>query len=323
MVHRRRNRRRPAAHARHRRAPPPVPARHRARERVPRSRRRPAAAALDLRRRAAGALRRADARGRRAAARRDRCPQQCRRAGAGRVYRAALLRLGDRRLAAGRRRRRHADQRLGAERRRLCLFSRRGHGGGNVAARWLLDMLRLPADGSVGFVTGATMANFVCLAAARRRGARAGGLGRRGRRPARRAADTGVRRRRRARRPCSSALRYLGLRQPRGAHPGRCPGPHGCPRRSRRPPLERVGAGHRHRPGRPDQHRRSSTRSRRPGADCRRHGAWLHVDGAFGLWARDRSGAGRAHRRTRGGRAPGRSTGTNGCSCRTTAASRS
>lgn len=36
-----------------------------------------------------------------------------------------------------------------------------------IAARWLLDVLDLPAESSVGFVTGATMANFVCLAAAR------------------------------------------------------------------------------------------------------------------------------------------------------------
>lgn len=36
-----------------------------------------------------------------------------------------------------------------------------------VAARWLLDIVRLPQECSVGFVTGATMANFVCLAAAR------------------------------------------------------------------------------------------------------------------------------------------------------------
>jgi len=36
-----------------------------------------------------------------------------------------------------------------------------------VAAGWLLDLLGLPADASVGFVTGATVANFVCLAAAR------------------------------------------------------------------------------------------------------------------------------------------------------------
>ena len=36
-----------------------------------------------------------------------------------------------------------------------------------VSSRWLLDMLRLPAECSIGFTTGATMANFVCLAAAR------------------------------------------------------------------------------------------------------------------------------------------------------------
>ena len=36
-----------------------------------------------------------------------------------------------------------------------------------VAAAWLLDLLGLPATASVGFVTGATIANFVCLAAAR------------------------------------------------------------------------------------------------------------------------------------------------------------
>jgi glutamate/tyrosine decarboxylase-like PLP-dependent enzyme len=36
-----------------------------------------------------------------------------------------------------------------------------------VAAHWLLDLLDLPREASVGFVTGATVANFVCLAAAR------------------------------------------------------------------------------------------------------------------------------------------------------------
>ena len=36
-----------------------------------------------------------------------------------------------------------------------------------VAGGWLVDLLRLPAGSSVGFVTGATMANFVALAAAR------------------------------------------------------------------------------------------------------------------------------------------------------------
>jgi glutamate/tyrosine decarboxylase-like PLP-dependent enzyme len=37
----------------------------------------------------------------------------------------------------------------------------------DVALRWLLDVLRLPADAAGGFVTGATVANFTALAAAR------------------------------------------------------------------------------------------------------------------------------------------------------------
>lgn len=36
-----------------------------------------------------------------------------------------------------------------------------------VALRWLRDLLGLPSETGVGFVTGATMANFTCLAAAR------------------------------------------------------------------------------------------------------------------------------------------------------------
>jgi glutamate/tyrosine decarboxylase-like PLP-dependent enzyme len=40
-------------------------------------------------------------------------------------------------------------------------------GAERVAAGWLLDLLDLPSDAAVGFVTGATMANFTCLAAAR------------------------------------------------------------------------------------------------------------------------------------------------------------
>ncbi len=37
----------------------------------------------------------------------------------------------------------------------------------DVALRWLRDVLGLPPETGVGFVTGATMANFTCLAAAR------------------------------------------------------------------------------------------------------------------------------------------------------------
>jgi glutamate/tyrosine decarboxylase-like PLP-dependent enzyme len=44
-----------------------------------------------------------------------------------------------------------------------------------VAAGWVLDALDLPADASVGFVTGGQMANFTCLAAARHHVLRATG----------------------------------------------------------------------------------------------------------------------------------------------------
>jgi len=37
----------------------------------------------------------------------------------------------------------------------------------DVTSAWLLDLLGLPAGSGVGFVTGATMSNFTCLAAAR------------------------------------------------------------------------------------------------------------------------------------------------------------
>lgn len=40
-------------------------------------------------------------------------------------------------------------------------------GAERVAAGWLLDLLGLPTSAAVGFVTGAMMANFTCLAAAR------------------------------------------------------------------------------------------------------------------------------------------------------------
>jgi glutamate/tyrosine decarboxylase-like PLP-dependent enzyme len=39
----------------------------------------------------------------------------------------------------------------------------------NLAASWLLELLDLPHDAGVGFVTGAQMANWTCLAAARHR----------------------------------------------------------------------------------------------------------------------------------------------------------
>ena len=44
-----------------------------------------------------------------------------------------------------------------------------------VALAWLVDLLRLPASTGAGFVTGATVANFTCLAAARHEVLRAAG----------------------------------------------------------------------------------------------------------------------------------------------------
>ena len=57
-----------------------------------------------------------------------------------------------------------------------------------VAARWLTELLGLPAQAGCGFVTCATTANFAALAAARHALLARAGLGRRGAGPVRRAA---------------------------------------------------------------------------------------------------------------------------------------
>jgi glutamate/tyrosine decarboxylase-like PLP-dependent enzyme len=49
----------------------------------------------------------------------------------------------------------------------LLVSSPAAAGAERVAASWLLDLLGLPPESGVGFVTGAMMANFTCLAAAR------------------------------------------------------------------------------------------------------------------------------------------------------------
>ncbi len=49
----------------------------------------------------------------------------------------------------------------------LLVSSPAAAGAERVAAEWLLDLLGLPPTAGVGFVTGATVANFTCLAAAR------------------------------------------------------------------------------------------------------------------------------------------------------------
>ncbi|MFV0458949.1 MAG: pyridoxal phosphate-dependent decarboxylase family protein [Actinomycetales bacterium] len=152
-----------------------------------------------------------------------------------------------------------------------------------VAARWLVDLLGLPSGSGVGFVTGATMANFTCLATARDTLLTARGW------DVARDGLTGAPRIRviagaEVHDSVPLALRYLGLGEP-----------------------ERVAADPQ---GRIDltQLRRALARCERaePTIVClqagnvhsgafdlfseaieaaRAVGAWVHVDGAFGLWA--------------------------------------
>lgn len=149
-----------------------------------------------------------------------------------------------------------------------------------VAGRWLLDLLGLPRESAVGFVTGATMANFTCLAVARdtvlrraghdvRRGLVGG--------PAVRVM-VGEERHPSVDLP----LRFLGLGDP-----------HVVPvdergtilpdaleaalRSGDGPAVVVLQAGNIH------------SGDFDPFAECvglaHEHGAWVHVDGAFGLWA--------------------------------------
>ncbi len=152
-----------------------------------------------------------------------------------------------------------------------------------VAASWLLDLLGLPSDASVGFVTGATMANFTCLAAARHATLRRAGWdveaeGLRG------APRVHVVVGEEAHVTIFAALRMLGLGS-RRVH--RVPTDNQGRMQSRAlaatlaecagPTIVCAQAGN------------VSTGAFDPvkeiAAIAQGHGAWLHVDGAFGLWA--------------------------------------
>ena len=167
----------------------------------------------------------------------------------------------------------------------LLVSSPAAAGAERVAAGWLLDLLGLPPTAAVGYVTGGMMANFTCLAAARHEVLPPGRLGRRGAGSRRRAAGHGDRRcgASRDRRP-RAALSRTGA----GARAPWCPPTTkgGCGwtrwrraarRRSPRP-ADRLPAGG-----------QRAQRSVRPAGEAidlaHRHGAWVHVDGAFGLWA--------------------------------------
>jgi glutamate/tyrosine decarboxylase-like PLP-dependent enzyme len=149
-----------------------------------------------------------------------------------------------------------------------------------VAGRWLLDLLALPAGSAVGFVTGATMANFTCLTAARDTVLRRAGYdvraGLAGGPPVRVLVGA-------ERHPAVDLpLRFLGLGDPvvipvddRGrirsdALAESLAGGDG-------PAIVALQAGNIH------------SGDFDPFAECvaaaRENDAWVHVDGAFGLWA--------------------------------------
>ena len=153
-----------------------------------------------------------------------------------------------------------------------------------VAAQWLLELFGLPAGSGVGFVTGCQMANVTCLAAARHGVLRRAGwdVERDGLQGAPRvhvvaSAESHV--------TIDVALRYLGFgtggtKRVASDDQGRmraddlarvlatCDGPTivcaqaGNVNTGSFDPLEAIGK------------------------LANAHGAWLHVDGAFGLWAR-------------------------------------
>ncbi len=152
-----------------------------------------------------------------------------------------------------------------------------------VAAGWLLDLLQLPPSATVGFVTGGMMANFSCLAAARH-----AVLGRAGWD----VEKQGLSRAPRVRMVVGAdrhgtvdlAVRYLGLgtdsvRAVTADSQGRIDvaGLTEELRRETGPVIVCLQAGEVH------------TGAFDPFVDAiaasHRHGAWVHVDGAFGLWA--------------------------------------
>ena len=162
-----------------------------------------------------------------------------------------------------------------------------------TAGRWLLDLLGLPGGADVGFVTGATMANFTCLAAAREKVLRDAGW------PVSERGLTGAPRVRvlvGAERHDSIdvALRFLGLGAPTvipADDQGRidvaaladvlATADDGT---GAAPTIVCLQAGNVH-SGAFDDFTGAI-------AHARRAGAWVHVDGAFGLWA----GASPTHR---------------------------
>jgi glutamate/tyrosine decarboxylase-like PLP-dependent enzyme len=154
----------------------------------------------------------------------------------------------------------------------------------DVAREWMLDVLDLPRDSGLGFVTGCQMANFTCLAAARHGVLRQAGWN---------VEEEGLAGAPRVHVVTSAeshatidvALRYLGfglrsLLRVETDEQGRMRAD-----RLRRlldnldgPVIVCAQAG--------NVNTGAVDPMREIAQACRDHGAWLHVDGAFGLWAR-------------------------------------
>jgi len=153
----------------------------------------------------------------------------------------------------------------------------------DVTSEWLLDLLGLPEASGVGFVTGATMSNFTCLAAARdavlkRAGWDVAGHGLSGSPRVR--VLVGAQRHD----TVDLALRYLGLGAPEPVtaddqgriDPGALAAALGqIPKGT--PAIVVLQAGHLH-SGAFDPFTKAI-------AVAHDHGAWVHIDGAFGLFA--------------------------------------
>lgn len=151
-----------------------------------------------------------------------------------------------------------------------------------TAATWLLDLLALPAGSALGFVTGGTMANFTCLAAARGAVLRKAGWD-----EARDGLCGGPRVRvlvgAERHDTIDLSLRYLGLGMPEEVAAdaeGRIDVAAlaaALESGNNAPTIVCLQAGNVH-SGAFDDFTAAI-------AVAHRHGAWVHVDGAFGLWA--------------------------------------
>jgi glutamate/tyrosine decarboxylase-like PLP-dependent enzyme len=150
-----------------------------------------------------------------------------------------------------------------------------------AAAGWLLDLLGLPADADVGFVTGGTMANFTGLAAGRKQQLDAAGwdvdrLGLAGGPPVRVLAGA------ERHETLDAALRHLGLGAPTAVPAdaeGRIElaGLADALAAGAGPTIVCLQAG--------NVHSGAFDPLGAAAALAHEHGAWVHVDGAFGLWA--------------------------------------